>query len=411
MAISRPLLLTLIGAVLAVATFYAVTSARDSASTNESAAVQPAAETPAAPAAKPAAAKLGADEAMTAALDTSQVKSARFDGSLAVTGKEGGSIEVDGAFQLGGPQDMPKFDLSLKVTGDGQDVDAGFVSTGDKGYVLTDGKAYAFPEDAWSQVVQARTAQAGNPAPTPTAILGPDAAKWVRDVKDEGTETVDGVETRHVTATIDASAAVRDMAKLAGGALPAGAAASVKDARIEVWVGTGDRIVRRVSGELAIGDEQVELDFSLSEVNDPQTIEAPANVETSAPPAFAAGFVQGFSAATGVPADAIELPRNNFPQRLDRAVADHKPAVLFFRQARGLDDAATADAVRTLDRRTNVLVLSDDVRNADRYGKLVEDLGVTQAPSIVIVDRDGKARLIEGFVDSQSLLQDVADIR
>ena len=63
------------------------------------------------------------------------------------------------------------------------------------------------------------------------------------------------------------------------------------------------------------------------------------------------------------------------------------------------------------DRQTKALVLSDDVRNAKRYGKLVEDLGVTQAPAIVIVDRGGKARLIEGFVDAESLVQDVADAR
>ena len=90
---------------------------------------------------------------------------------------------------------------------------------------------------------------------------------------------------------------------------------------------------------------------------------------------------------------------------------DHRRALLFFRQDQGLDDRATAEAVRALDRRTNLLVLSDDVRNADRYGKLVEDLGVTRAPSIVLVDRQGKARLIEGYVDSQSLLQAASDAR
>lgn len=411
MAISRPLLLTLIGAVLAAATFFAVTSARD-ASTSETAAVVPASETPAtqAPKAEPAAAKLSADEVMKAAVSAPPVKSGRFDGSLSVSGSEQATIDVSGAFQLAGPQDMPKVEVEIRTSSGGKDVNAGFVSTGDKGYVVVDGTGYEFPADAWTQVVEARAA-GDKAAAAPTAVLGAEAASWVRDVKDEGTETIDGVETRHVSATIDGAAAMRDIAKAAGGALPAGAQGAVKDAKVDAWVGADDRIVRRISAEMAVAGETLKLEFNLSEVNDPQTIAAPGKVSDDAPPAFAQGFTQGLSLTTGVPVKAIELPANDFPQRLDRAVADHKPAVLFFRQARGLDDQATAEAVRNLDRRTNVVVLTDDVRNADRYGKLVEDLGVTQAPSIVIVDRAGKARLIEGFVDSQTLLQDVSDAR
>ena len=46
--------------------------------------------------------------------------------------------------------------------------------------------------------------------------------------------------------------------------------------------------------------------------------------------------------------------------------------------------------MRELDRDTkNVVVLTDHVGNVDRYGSLVEDLGVNQAPSIVVVDRGG----------------------
>ena len=54
--------------------------------------------------------------------------------------------------------------------------------------------------------------------------------------------------------------------------------------------------------------------------------------------------------------------------------------------------------------------LTDSVLNADRYGSLVEDLGVTRPP-IVLIDRNGKARLVEGYVDAESLVQVVADAR
>jgi hypothetical protein len=51
------------------------------------------------------------------------------------------------------------------------------------------------------------------------------------------------------------------------------------------------------------------------------------------------------------------------------------------------------------------------VRNADRYESLLEDLGVNQAPAIVVIGRSGKASLIEGYIDAESLVQVVADAR
>ena len=42
---------------------------------------------------------------------------------------------------------------------------------------------------------------------------------------------------------------------------------------------------------------------------------------------------------------------------------------------------------------------------------LLEDLGVTQAPAIVIIGRSGKAKLVEGYIDGPSLVQVVADAR
>ena len=44
-------------------------------------------------------------------------------------------------------------------------------------------------------------------------------------------------------------------------------------------------------------------------------------------------------------------------------------------------------------------------------GAIVQDVGVNQGPSIVIIDRRGKSRLIEGYIDSRALAQEVADAR
>jgi hypothetical protein len=67
--------------------------------------------------------------------------------------------------------------------------------------------------------------------------------------------------------------------------------------------------------------------------------------------------------------------------------------------------------MRELDSRTRAVVLTDDVDAVDRYGSMVEDLGVSQTPSVVLIDRRGDARLIEGYVDTDTLAQAVADAR
>ena len=68
--------------------------------------------------------------------------------------------------------------------------------------------------------------------------------------------------------------------------------------------------------------------------------------------------------------------------------------------------------MKYLDGHTKKLVVfTDDVANTERYGQLVENLGVTQAPAIVFIDRRGTASLVEGYVDGPSLAQVVADRR
>jgi alpha-ketoglutarate-dependent taurine dioxygenase len=129
---------------------------------------------------------------------------------------------------------------------------------------------------------------------------------------------------------------------------------------------------------------------------------------------FAAGFVAGLGNTVGVTAADLRLgvPVTNAHRKAERAVAQNKKVVIFFKNPRALDDQAVADSVRSLERHTTrVVVLTDDVRNADHYGSLLEDLQVNQAPAIVVIGHSGKASLIEGYVDANSLVQVVADAR
>jgi hypothetical protein len=253
-------------------------------------------------------------------------------------------------------------------------------------------------------------------------------SSWLQNVKSEGSERMDGVQVTHVSADVNSAAAIADVAKTldSTGGIPAGAekrlAQVVSNGHIDAWVGD-DKILRRVSFEMSgkgNGGRRVDmnLDFRLSQVNKPQDIAAPAKVKKGLPGGaygqFAGGLVSGLGSTVGVtPGDLrLGVPQTNAHKKAERAVADHKKVVILFQNPRALDDQAVADSVRLLDRRTkNVLVLSDDVRNADKYGSLLEDLQVNQPPAIVIIGRSGKAQLVEGYIDGPSLVQVVADAR
>lgn len=102
--------------------------------------------------------------------------------------------------------------------------------------------------------------------------------------------------------------------------------------------------------------------------------------------------------------------RSAAPVRVTRALAAHRPIVLFFGQHGPADDAATRRSVAGL-RRAGVTVAQDGLGGLGRYAPVIRDLGIAQAPATVVVDRRGRARVLEGYVDSGSLRQLVADAR
>jgi hypothetical protein len=190
----------------------------------------------------------------------------------------------------------------------------------------------------------------------------------------------------------------------------------VKRADFDVWVGKDDHVLRRFSGDLTLaGRGRINVDVRLSGINKPQTIEAPAHVRKGAPGGglgtLANIVVTGVNGFSGTQTPSLAALTSPNPGRAARAVRQHKKVVILFRNDRGLDDRKMVSVVRSVDRRTKAVVLSDPVDAVDRYGKLLQDLGVNETPSVVIIDSRGKARLIEGYVDSDTLTQAVADAR
>jgi hypothetical protein len=428
MAISRPFLLALLGVALLGATIFAVNNAKNSASDNSASVAQQPAEQPApAPAPTPTA---GPEQLLESAFTNDDIKSASFRANLSFTSLgEKNVLKASGSFEDHGPKAMPEADVQIRVNVPSMKLNetGGFTTTGKRAWFTRGATGYAVPQALWSEVVKARASgkESASEA-TANVDLNPDA--WLKNIKDEGKQQVGGVQTTHISAQVDSAKAVTEIAQAFGDQAPLPNAeqrlrkSGLTNGKLNVWVGD-DKILRRVTLSLSgkgTGNRPVDADLSLnlSGVNEPQNVVRPSKVKRGLPGGLYGTVANGVmnSVAQSVGADPKELhigaPVTNSHLKAERAVADNKKVVIFFQNPRALDDKAVADSVRSLDRRTkNVVVLKDDLRNVDRYGRLLENLGVTQAPAIVIIGRSGKATLYEGYVDADSLVQVVADAR
>ena len=468
MAISRPFLLALLGVALLGATLFAVQNARNTGSeTAAPVAEQPAEQAAPAPSptAEPAKAEaLSAEEAFAAILEPgTPLDSARFSIAFETKevrgGREHDTVNITGAFDDADKgSGVSNFDVryrsrdEISATKLEATTAARTVAVDDKGYMGQGDEMYAVPERVMKNIDTLRTDMSeGAIAKFPEFQL----TRWVSDPKVVGVEKMDGVDATHVRADVAAGSVARDIVRLVSAEARANSAqpdvpgntralakSSVKDARIDVWVGS-DRIVRRA--RLAVtydapkqlrepGDSArwtTDFDLRLRGVNKPQKIVAPADVETGravkglgrkraedAQESFTmlAMSLDAPGGVVGTTYTVLALNRftdsNKVARKVLAAVRNGKETVVFFRNPKALDDRVTAQSVNYLDEHAKKLeVFTDDVAHTERYGRLVENLGVTQAPAIVFIDRRGTASLVEGYVDGPSLAQVVADRR
>jgi hypothetical protein len=430
MALSRPLLLALLGVALLGATVFAVNNARNTAADDPAPTAQQTAEPAAAAQSAPeSSASAAPEELLRTGVTADSLESAAFNGSLTFSsGSQRNVIKTSGAFELGGPKQMPKveFQLSARVQSMNLNATGGFVTTGDRAWFTRGRTGFAVPQEAWSKIVKGRESGAASLEKSESAGWNPSA--WVTNVKSQGTERMDGVQVTHISADVNSARMVKELFQSLTEATPLPGAeqrlrqGGLRDGHVEVWVGD-DKIMRRASLQMSgpgDGGRRVNaaLNFEFSGVNKPQNITGPAKVQRGLPGGtfgqLANGLVTSIASNVGVSADELRLgvPNTNAHVKAERAVADNKKVVIFFENPKGFDDKAVARSVNALDRRTkSVVVLTDDVRNTDRYESLLEDLGVNQAPAIVVIGRSGKASLIEGYIDADSLVQVVADAR
>ncbi|HEX4807266.1 MAG TPA: hypothetical protein VFU94_15305 [Conexibacter sp.] len=218
-----------------------------------------------------------------------------------------GPIEatISGPFQSVGSHKLPKFDLAIDASAEGQSIKAGLTSTSDQLFVSFGGTAYAAPAQLVRQLEQSyRRSQRRGASGQHTSLhaLGLDPLGWLQDPTVVGTESVGGTQTDHISAKVSVSALLADVDKLlarasAGGipgvpssrvpsSLPANVRSqieqAVKSATFDVWSGKSDHTLRRLALALNVVPPRgtprsvtVDLSVELTDLNQPQTIAAP----------------------------------------------------------------------------------------------------------------------------------------
>lgn len=140
------------------------------------------------------------------------------------------------------------------------------------------------------------------------------------------------------------------------------------------------------------------------------------SVDIPVPDIAAQGTVGGSSSGDkgndAKPEPPPPVPRvEDVPPAAADALASGKVVVLLFTEKGAADDEATARHFSTLSQLGgDVKTFRADISEVGRYAGIVAELGISQAPSIVIVRPDLRAvPPIEGYIESQYLLQRVKD--
>jgi hypothetical protein len=251
-----------------------------------------------------------------------QIESGRVRLSFAVsaTGSSAAtkplSVSLSGPFESHGEGRLPRFALSLDLTAGGHTLAAGATATGTALYVQLAGTWFSTPASTY-KALEEGFAQATKRTPTSKvhstfSSLGIEPAKWLSDPSNLGTATIAGVQTTHLSADVNVSAFVADLAKLSragtalglGSAVPGGSsisptavgevAKSIRAAHVDVYTGKSDHTLRRLEvsatvagtaqtrsllGGLSTADVHVLLEFA--DLGKTQSIAAPPNPQPS----------------------------------------------------------------------------------------------------------------------------------
>jgi hypothetical protein len=218
--------------------------------------------------------------------------------------EEGGDFgfELSGPFQLAEAGKLPVANVDYTQTAGDERETVTLTSTGEKAYVTVDGTAYELPAETADQLRSALDGDSQGGAGLEELQID----DWIVDPESSDGGEVGGADTDKITADLDVVAALNDLVELAGGLggpdlKPVeGEDAeqlreAVQDAKLEIWTGDDDRLLRRLRIEAdfdpSLPEELEELaraagskvvfELEIANPNEPVEVEAP---ESPRPP-------------------------------------------------------------------------------------------------------------------------------
>ena len=232
-----------------------------------------------------------------------------------VQGEKGGKVNVSlsGPFQSESEAEYPELDLAFSAKGSlgGKDLnrEGGFTLLGNKAYVAYEGTEYEVDSSTFNYVKSILKQQSGGESSEISACQEAagelELSDFVENLKSDGSAEVGGTGTTKVSGDLDATSAIEAVSTLiedpacseqlsAAGPLPSAAELdkakstvqnSLKSTHVDLYVGD-DHIVRRITAQATVeppkssksGAKRVELDLdmTLTGVNEAQTISAPS---------------------------------------------------------------------------------------------------------------------------------------
>jgi hypothetical protein len=136
---------------------------------------------------------------------------------------------------------------------------------------------------------------------------------------------------------------------------------------------------------------------------------APAQPATAAKPAATSAASPSKAAAPAKPEPKLEKGDRSGP--ILRDLDAGRVVVALFFNAHGSDDNAALRAVRATDRHHGrVIVHSIPIDDVGDYNALTSGVQVLQAPTILVIGPDHKARTIVGYTEVKEIDQTVGDV-
>lgn len=218
-------------------------------------------------------------------------------------------LSLDGPFQSRGTGQLPESAFTIGISALNKHGSLGVISTGTHGYVTLQGNAYQLPAADFQRLESSFSSVGSSGSSGGLSGLGIDPEHWLKNPAIVGSQTLGGAETTHIRSGVNVTALLADLntflaktAKTTSGStsIPSSIppatqqkiASAVQDAQVDIWTGSSDKTLRKltlsldvpVSGQAStmlggMTSAGIGLTLQYSDLNQPQTVSAPANVK------------------------------------------------------------------------------------------------------------------------------------